>query len=421
MITLSVIAALSPDSIAWDEGKGSVAGFGARRQKSQAVSYFIKYRTTDGRQRWHSIGRHGAPWTPEMARNEAKRLLGEVVAGNDPAALKQDIKKAATVSEVCDDYIRAAEAGRVLTRRRLAKKSSTLATDKGRIERHIKPLLGRLKVAAVTRHDIEKFRDGVADGATKLTIKTGKHGLARVTGGQGAASRTLGLLGAIFTFAQKRGLRSDNPCRGVERFADGQRERRLSNQEYEALGLALTSMPKTIWPMAVAATKFLTVTGWRRDEVITLTWSDVDLVTRTSRLPDTKSGRSMRPLSKAACQILSGLPKTKAALVFPSSKDAGKPMTGFHKTWLRIAAKAGLPADVTPHILRHSFASNAADLGYSELTIAALIGHRKGSVTSKYAHHADAVLLKAADSVADQICGLMKKEPMQSNVLSFPG
>lgn len=421
MITLSVIAALSPDSIAWDEGRGSVAGFGARRQKSQAVNYFIKYRTTDGRQRWQSIGRHGAPWTPEMARNEAKRLLGEVVAGNDPAALKQDIKKAATVSELCDDYIKAAEAGRVLTRRRVAKKPSTLSTDKGRIERHIKPLLGRLKVGAVTRLDIEKFRDGVADGATQVTIKTGKHGLARVTGGQGAASRTLGLLGAIFTFAQKRGLRTDNPCKGIERFADGQRERRLSNQEYEALGSGLTSMPKTIWPIAVAAAKFLAVTGWRRDEVITLTWTDVDLVTRTARLQDTKSGRSMRPLSKAACKILSDLPKTKGVLVFPSSQNADKPMRGFHKTWLRIAVKAGLPADITPQVLRHSFASNAADLGYTELTIAALIGHRKGSVTSKYVHHADAVLMKAADTVADQICGLMREDSIQSNVLSFPG
>jgi integrase len=129
----------------------------------------------------------------------------------------------------------------------------------------------------------------------------------------------------------------------------------------------------------------------------------------------------MRPLSRAACQILSGLPKTKAALVFPSSQAADKPMRGFHKTWLRIATKAGLPADITPHILRHSFASNAADLGYSELTIAALIGHRKGSVTSKYAHHADAVLLKAADTVADRICGLMREDSIVSNVLSFLG
>jgi integrase len=82
-------------------------------------------------------------------------------------------------------------------------------------------------------------------------------------------------------------------------------------------------------------------------------------------------------------------------------------MIGFHKVWLRIANRAGLPADVTPHILRHSLASVAADLGYSELTIAALLGHRKASITSRYAHHADAVLLQAADTVADRIGELM--------------
>jgi integrase len=78
-------------------------------------------------------------------------------------------------------------------------------------------------------------------------------------------------------------------------------------------------------------------------------------------------------------------------------------MAGFHKVWLAIARRAALPADVTPHVLRHSFASVAADLGFSELTIAALIGHKLGSITSRYSHHADAVLLAAADAVAKRI------------------
>jgi hypothetical protein len=86
-------------------------------------------------------------------------------------------------------------------------------TDNGRIERHIKPLLGWLKIGSVTRRDIERFQDAVTDGETQARIKTGKHGLARVTGGRGTATRTTGLLGAIFAFAVKRGLRPDNPVR----------------------------------------------------------------------------------------------------------------------------------------------------------------------------------------------------------------
>ena len=406
MLTLKTVAAISPRQTTWDDGKGAVAGFGARRQKGDAVSYVVKYRTADGRQRWHTIGRHGAPWTPDLARAEARRILGEVTKGADPAAAKQEARKAASVAELCDAYIEAVEAGRVLTRRKTGKKPSTIAGDKGRVERHIKPLLGTLKVAAVTRADVERFRDGVSEGATAAQIKTRKHGLARVTGGRGTATRTMGLLGAIFGFAIRRGLRPDNPASGVERHADEQRNRRASAAEYLALGEALDTMPETVWPIAVAATRFLALTGWRRGEMLALKWAEVDLATRTARLADTKTGYSLRPLSHAACDVLHKLPRL-GKLVFPASKGSDKPMIGYHKVYLRIAAKAGLPADVTPHILRHSFASVAADLGYSELTIAALLGHRKASVTSRYAHHADAVLLAAADAVAERVHGLL--------------
>ena len=417
-ISLDVVRTLKPGEIAWDGGKGAVAGFGARRQKGDAVTYALKYRTKDGRQRWHTIGRHGSPWTPDLAREEAQRLLGEVTKGYDPAAAKKEARKAATVAELCDAYLEAAEGGRILTRLKATKKASTLIGDKGRIERHIKPLLGRIKVASVTRRDIERFRDDVTEGATAARIKTGKHGLARVTGGQGTATRTMGFLGAVFAFAVKRGLRADNPVRGVERHADGQRNRRLSEAEYAALGEALRTMPVTAWPVAVAATHFLVVTGWRRGEMLALGWSEVDLVTRTALLSDTKTGASLRPLSHAACDVLRSLPRI-GELVFPASVGADKTMRGFHKVWLRIAKHAALGADVTPHVLRHSFASIAADLGFSELTIAALIGHKKASVTSKYAHHADAVLLQAADAVSDRIAELMGDAKPKGGIIPF--
>jgi integrase len=417
MITLRAVATIPPDAVLWDSGKGAVAGFGARRQKGEAIAYVLKYRV-DGRQRWATIGRHGSPWTPDLARAEARRLLGEVARGADPAAQKREARKAATVAELCDDYFAGVSAGRVLTRRGMAKKPSTVAIDRGRIERHIKPVLGRLKVAAVTRRDIERFRDAIADGETAATIKTGKHGLARVTGGAGNATRVLGLLGGIFQYARRRGLRADNPVHGIERRPDGRRERRVSNAEYAALGEALRAMPATTWPLAVAAARFLALTGWRRGEMLALKWSEVDLATRTARLADTKTGASMRPLSRAACDVLRNLPRL-GDLTFPASKGADQPMRGFHKVWLKIAAKAALPADVTPHILRHSFASIAADLEFSELTIASLLGHRKASVTSRYTHHADAVLLKAADAVSDWVSELMGDAKPEGAIIPF--
>jgi integrase len=110
-----------------------------------------------------------------------------------------------------------------------------------------------------------------------------KRGLANVRGGKGTASRTIGLLGAIFTYAIKHGMRPENPVHGVTRFEDRRREHRLSNDEYEALGTALRkASDRLVWPAAIAAAQFLALTGWRRGEVLGLRWRDVDLDRRTA-------------------------------------------------------------------------------------------------------------------------------------------
>src|SRR5262249_23085875 len=152
----------------------------------------------------------------------------------------------------------------------------TLAIDRGRIERHFKPLLGTRTVAAVTRADIERFMHAVAEGKSAAHIKTKRRGLARVRGGRGTATRALGLLGAIFSYAVRRGLRLDNPVHGVIRFADGKRERRLSDGEYAALGEALQRAEiAAIWPAAINAARFLALTGWRSGEALGLQWAEV--------------------------------------------------------------------------------------------------------------------------------------------------
>ncbi len=414
-IGLREVRSLQPGQVVWDS---KVPAFGARRQKGAGVAYVLFYRTKDGRQRWHTIGRHGAPWTPDEARKEARRILGEVADGGDPAAAKTAARKAATVSELCDLYWRDAEGGRLLTRRRAAKKASTLATDKGRIERHVKPLLGALKVASVSRDDIDRFMHAVAEGETAGRTKTAKkHGLANVRGGKGTASRTMGLLGAIFAYAVRYRMRPDNPVHGVTRFADGKRERRLSDDEYAALGDALRLGQASIWPSAIGAARFLALTGWRSGEALALHWAEVDLARRTATLSDTKTGKSIRPLSRAACDVLRGLSPT-GELVFPASRGDGR-MSGFPKFWARIARLGGLPADVTPHVLRHSYASLASDLGYSEPTIAALVGHKGRSITSRYVHSADAVLLAAADAVADKTAELMGEASAPGQVIEL--
>jgi integrase len=300
------------------------------------------------------------------------------------------------------------------------KKGSTLTTDKGRIERHVKPLLGLLKVASISREDIRKFMNDVAEGKTATKTKTTKkHGLANVRGGKGTASRTMALLGAIFTFAVEKRMRTDNPVRGVKRYADGERNRRLTETEYAAFGDALRqARTKALWPPAIAAIRFLALTGWRRGEALALRWRDVDLVRRTALLTDTKPGRSSRPLSNASRDLLRQMDRI-GDLVFAASRGEGM-IAGFPKVWARIAKLGALPGDVTPHVLRHSFTSLAADLGYSEPTIAALIGHKGQSMTWRYVHSADAVLLAAADAVANETAALMGEERPSGVVVEMP-
>jgi integrase len=98
-------------------------------------------------------------------------------------------------------------------------------------------------------------------------------------------------------------------------------------------------------------------------------------------------------------------------LVFASR--SGESIVGYRKMWLRIAKLGDLPADITPHVLRHSFASLAADLGYNEPTIASLLGHKTHSITSRYVHSADVVLLAAADAVANATMKLMTSDQPQ--------
>jgi integrase len=195
----------------------------------------------------------------------------------------------------------------------------------------------------------------------------------------------------------------------------------LTDDEYKQLGAALRkSEAASIWPPAVAVTRFLALTGWRSGEALNLRWDEIDLARRTVTLRESKTGRSVRPLSRVACDVVRELVRSnkgdKTALVFPPTRGK-RYMSGFRKLWDRIAALVALPADVTPHVLRHSFASLAADLGYSEPTIAALIGHKGHSITSRYVHTADAVLLAAADAVADQTWALMGNSPAEAQVI----
>ena len=386
------------DAFLWD---GELTGFGGRCRPNGSKTYLLKTRI-GGRARWLTIGRHGSPWTAEQARKEALRLMGEVVAGRDPAAEREDLRRAPTVAELIALYFGEGCA---------TKKPTTIRNDRSRARCHIEPLLGPKRVRDLARADVERFQRDVAAGRTAGDRKTGPRGRSIVTGGKGTARQCMILLSAILSFAVRRGLIADNPCRGVARYQPRTMERFLSPAEQVRLGEALAAAEAAgVNPTPIAAVRLLALTGLRAGEARGLRWSEVDFEHGCLRLADSKTGYKVVRLGAAALELLAGLPRWGGAHVFPSAAKPGAPISDLSAAWERVRREAGL-ADVRLHDLRHSFASTVVNAGGSLPVIGALLGHRNQATTARYAHLADDLLGAVADRAAHSIGAALAGRP----------
>lgn len=321
------------------------------------------------------------------------------------------------MTQVCDWYLEEAEAGRLLGRKRRPIKASTLAMDRSRINTHIRALLGSRRVQGIRLLDIEAMQADVAAGRTAKP-RAGSRGGA-TTGGAGVAARTVSTLHSILEHAVRHGLIDKNPARGVRRIAGEARDRRLSLAEIRRLGKAIRfAEANGEHPVGLAVIKLLLMTGFRRMECLALQRAWIDFEKCCVRFPDTKSGAQVRVIGSAAAKLIAFQPiQGDSRYVFPADRGDGH-FIGVVRVLGRICAEANL-ADVTPHVLRHTFASVAAELGFSELTIAALLGHSARGVTQRYVH-IDEALRMAADRVADETAGLLGGKQRATKTLVGP-
>lgn len=412
----------------WDD---ELERFGLRLKPSGTRTFLIQYRNKHGKTRRLSLGKYGTI-TPEEARKAARKQLAAILLEDaDPAQQRAEDRSAWTVKQLCESYLEAAGQGNILGKRGEPKRLSTLAIDKGRIDSHIIPQLGSKAVKELTQQHIKSFYNAVKAGMTAKRIKSDKkRGVSIVKGGPFAAKRCVGLLQGILKYAiDDLGIVTTNAAHGVSMLQDRRRKVVGVPEKLEALGRALDAARNngTAW-QATDAIELAALTGMRRGEVFALRWSEVDLVSRVLHLSDSKTGESIRPLGRAAVDLLKSIQSRHegGAYVFPADRKESGYFGGTPRAFRRVIYDPALPQEdrstlegLSMHGLRHSYSTVADMLGLTIPTVGALIGHRIGGVTAGYIARVDAVLIAAADKVSAEVSRLMGRN-IAATVIELP-
>jgi integrase len=408
-ITKSTVDRATPKDSEYTLWDSELKGFGVRVRPSGARSYVVMYRPAgEGRRaavRRVTIDTVGKI-TPDEARRAAKRIIGSVAHGEDPAAERAHERRAATMADLSAAFL----AEHVEAKR----KPATAAKYRYVVDDLILPAFGRLKPADVTRAAVARLHH---DNAERPTI----------------ANYALAVLSAIFTFGQARGLIPDgvNPTRHVERYTEEKRERFLTNAELARLGEALqeaetNGLPWTVRevagpkakhlakpenrvtrfdPAAVAAVRLLILTGCRLREILHLRWTEVDFERGLLFLGDSKTGAKTVVLNAPALEVLQALSR-RGSYVIPGDKPDA-PRSDLKRLWEGVTARADLQG-VRLHDLRHTFANVGAGGGLGLPIVGKLLGHSQPSTTQRYAHLDTDPLRRAADTIGATIAAAME-------------
>lgn len=402
----------------WDT---ELKGFGVALRPTGTHSYVFNYRDKHGALRNITIGKVGS-MTPDEARKQADRLRRDVMDGRSPMAEKRAAKTAMTVGDLLDAYL--------VSERFKKKAPSTQTVDRGRIERHIRPLLGKAILEAVTPSDIEAAHRKIVIGKTAMDAPSGKkRGRIVVKGGEGTARMAVRLLRSILSWGKSAKVLpasvAPDLVAGVEIGRDGKRDVILDDPEaYARLWRVLDRLTDPdklqdgdtlMRPEVADAVRVIALTGARKGEIIGLRWRHVDLKGGTLTLPldSHKTGR------KTGQERIIGLPALASAII--ARQPAGSaddlvftPARGGNrldltKPWRTIRTTADLPAGIGLHGLRHSLASHMAMNGAEAAEIMSALGHRDITTSQKYVHWArdkrQALAEKAAAGITAAITG----------------
>ena len=360
-----------------------VVGLAARIASGGTRAFVLDYRA-GGKRRLATLGR-----CSEMSLADARALAGRALvairAGEaDPVRDRAERKAAPTVAAGIDKFL-GEEAPRRIADGLMAER--TLYTYRKQCA-WLRPRLGTLKIAAVTLGDIDR-----------ALAKTAPV----------ARNRHLAILSRLFTYWQRIEWcePGHNPAKLIEKTREEPRDRVLAPSELEALATAAGSSDEVF---AVAAIRFLMLTGWRSGEALALRWDHVDFERAEVLLPTTKAGRQTRPVGAPVLALLVDLPRMNGnPFVFAGARGVALGYRKLRSVFAGACEAAGIE-DVRLHDLRRSVATMAAANGLPVLLLRDLLGHKSAVMANRYARRAGSALQVAVDASAERMAALMKGE-----------
>jgi integrase len=333
-------------------------GLSVRVTKAGVKSYVFT-KKVNGRFLRLTLGKT-ASMSLSAARSAASAHHGDIAKGVDIAAVRRSAKAAAGVKAMtlADAY------ERFLT---LKDRRPSTKNDYNRLWRlHLPEHLKRKPLADVTSSDVERLK-------IQLGSKTPR-----------TANKVVVLLSAIMS---KSGRWADNPARGVERFEERVRTRRLNADELARLWQALDGAAGSLWADFF---KVLILTGARRDALCSMRWQDLDLASGVWTVPATwsKNRREMAiPLTNIAVKLLQRRQQGRTSpWVWPSAEARVGHVVNPEKPWRAFLKAAAIKERVSLHDVRRTLGSSLAKSGAGAAMISKALGHVSAQSAKAYVH-----------------------------------
>ena len=382
---------------------GQTPGLGVVIQPNGNRSFIVQ-RGTGGRTVRRALGTF-----PEMTLGEARMLaeapLATIRAGRNPneeRRAERDVAERERRERVSCAELWARYEIEVIA---IGNRPSTAREKRRMWLTKVEPVIGTVAVRDVDADHIRKIVHG--------PLRMDKDG--RVNGGKGEAGNLYRLLKHMMRTAIRWKLRPAGADPTIELDAPrvARRERLLGDSEVTALLEAAEAAEADGMPaQVVGAIRMILMTGWRAGEVLTLQRSFIDRGRQEARLPDTKTGHSVRPLAAGALALLDAQPRVAGSpYYFPAVKDSSRSLS--HPTlahaFRRLSERAGVK-HASAHVIRHRVVTDVAGAAPNVRVGMMLSGHKSTTAYLGYVHAERDRAAEVADVVANRIAALGKTE-----------